>query len=484
MNHPLGLFLAITFTVVNTFAQQPSAAAPLNSRIDSYLSAGSENGFSGAIAVVKNGETIINKGYGLANKDTQTANTPNTIFDIGSNTKQFTATAILKLAEQGKLNLDDPVSKYFKNLPADKQNITIHQLLTHTAGLPDAIGNDFDEITREEFFKQLFATELLHEPGTKYSYSNIGYSVLGRIIEITSEQPYEAFLNQYLFTPAGMKQTGYLLPDWDTTKLAHGYNRNVLETGSPVTRYRASGDISWHLNANGGINASQKDLLLWYKALKGNTILTPESFKKLTTPYISAPEGNYSYGYGWVVRTTNENTLRISHNGSNGTFSHTMIWYPEEDLYIVYATNANSSRVEGLGYEVEKMVLDDSYVPAPIKNNVYAFTIDYIKQYPADHRDELFSLLREEYPEEFSNSSLLNTIGNFLLGRDQHIDWALELFKKNVEIYPQDGNLWDSLGDGYKSNNMTEEAISSYKKAIELGYTTSQSKLNELVSDR
>ena len=231
------LFSTIALVIIGTLtsnAQEKTESTALYSKIDSYLTAGTNNGFSGAIAVVKNGEIIINKGYGEANKDTKTLNGPNTIFDIGSNTKQFTAAAILKLVELGKLKLTDPLSNFFTKLPVDKQSITLHQLLTHTAGFTESIGRDYSgfgvlsKISQEDFFEKLFASELLSEPGEKYSYSNVGYSTLGRIIELASGQPYEAFVNEHLFTPAGMFQTGYLLPNWDTKQMSHGYNRNVL----------------------------------------------------------------------------------------------------------------------------------------------------------------------------------------------------------------------------------------------------------------
>ncbi len=181
--------IILSLIIANSFlrSQEQPQSGTLNSRINTYLSASSHKGFSGAISVVKNGKIIINKGYGMANKNTKTLNNPNTIFDIGSNTKQFTSTAILKLVELGKLKLKDPLSKFFKQIPEDKQNITIHQLLSHSAGFVDAIGKDFTEISQEQFFQQLFATKLLFKPGEKYSYSNTGYSILGRIIELVSK---------------------------------------------------------------------------------------------------------------------------------------------------------------------------------------------------------------------------------------------------------------------------------------------------------
>ncbi len=478
------VFSTIALVILGAFtsnAQEKVSSKDNFTKIDNYLSDGTNNGFSGAILVIKEGELIINKGYGLANKDSNALINPNTIFDIGSNTKQFTSTAILKLVEQNKIDLTDALSKYFTDLPVDKQSITIHQLLTHSAGFSESIGRDFSEISQKDFFEKLFASKLLSEPGEKYSYSNVGYSLLGRIIELASGEPYEVFLNKHLFTPSGMLQTGYLLPKWDTKQMSHGYNRNIIETESTITRYQETGDVNWHLKGNGGINSTQNDMLRWYKALKTNIILTPESFKKLTTPYVSSPKGTYHYGYGWIIEKSKANTLIISHDGSNGTFTHSLIWYPEEDLYIVYSTNANSSKVGGIAYDVAKIILDESYSPKPIKNNVYAFTMNYLKQHQTDKSDKLLALLQENYADEFSNSSLLNTLGNLLLRLNENLEWALELFKNNVQLYPEDGNLWDSLGDGYKSNDLMEDAIKSYQKAIELGYKDSQQKLTELV---
>jgi CubicO group peptidase (beta-lactamase class C family) len=475
------LFLLLIHAGSN--AQNDYMAETLYARINNYLEDGSQNGFSGAIAVVEKGNTIINKGYGMANQDTKTHNNPNTVFDIGSNTKQFTSTAILKLVELGKLKLNDPLSTFFKQLPKDKQNITIHQLLTHTSGFTEAIGNDFEEISTNQFFEKLFATQLMFEPGEKYSYSNVGYSVLGRIIELVSGQSYEGFLNEHLFTPAGMKHTGYLLPEWDATQLSRSYNRGILEGKSPVLRYLENGSISWHLIANGGINSTQNDMLLWHKALKTNKILSSESFNKLTTPYADYPSGTLSYAYGWAVRTLENNVKRIAHNGSNGAYAHSLIWFPEEDIFITYATNANSAEVEFLAYEIAKIILDKNYVPKPVKDNVYSFAYHYMKTNQTDSSNELINLLEESYADEFSSSRLLNSMGNLLLMMNENRDWAIELFELNVQQYPEDGNLWDSLGDGYMADNRTEDAIKSYQKAINLGFDSSQEKLNALLKN-
>ncbi|OIQ30341.1 MAG: hypothetical protein BM564_02935 [Bacteroidetes bacterium MedPE-SWsnd-G2] len=493
MKKTFHLFFVFTITQLVTFninGQQKINSKTLFSKIDTYLTAGIENGFSGAITVLKDGDIIINKGYGFANKTTSTLNNSNTVFDIGSNTKQFTATAILKLDELEKLKITDSLSTYFIGLPIDKQNITIHQLLTHTAGFSESIGSDYSsfgqlsEISEEDFFNNLFASKLLSKPGESYSYSNVGYSILGRIIELTSEQSYEAFLNEYLFKPAGMKQTGYLLPKWNSRQLSRGYNRNIIEMESTVTLYQEAKGVNWHLKGNGGINSTQNDMILWYKALKTNKILSKESSKKFITPFIPMnSEKTHSYSYGWIVNTSISNALRLSHSGSNGTFWHTIIWYPNKDIYIVYATNANSSKVESIAYAVAKIIFDENYIPTPIENNIYSYIMNYINENPTNKSKELISLLKKNHAADFTNSRPLNTVGNLLLRSNENLTWAIELFKMNVQLYPKDGNLWDSLGDGYKANNLKEDAIKSYKKAIELGHKDSEKKLIDLTEN-
>jgi len=221
------LMLAI-FGIYSLSAQEKSTENDLIVKIDNYLKAGIENGFSGALLVAKEGRILINNGYGIANKEKGILNTPNTVFDIGSNTKQFTGVAILKLVSLNKLQLIDSISEFFKNLPKDKKDITIHQLLTHSGGFVESIGRDFDNISREEFFQKVFESDLLHKPGSTYSYSNIGYSILARIIELISSLDYESFIIEYLFKPADMLQTGYTKAEWNNDLFAIGYARNVL----------------------------------------------------------------------------------------------------------------------------------------------------------------------------------------------------------------------------------------------------------------
>lgn len=484
MNKLSQVLLIISITITGVFhlnaQQNNNQNKKLFTRIDNYFSEGVKNGFSGAISVVKDGKVIINKGYGIANKNTNSRNNPNTIFDIGSNTKQFTATAILKLAELKKLNLNDPLSKYFKNLPQNKQKITIEQLLSHTAGFLDALGKDFTKISEKDFFNQLFDSKLLSIPGEKYNYSNAGYSLLGRIIELVSNQPYELFINEQLFKPAGMLQTGYLLPNWDSKQISRSYNRGIIDNPSSIIRYKEDKLVNWHLKGNGGINSTQNDMLLWYKALKSNKIINKKSFQKLTSPYIPNPEKTSGYRFGWGVKNYKDTILRLTHNGSNGAYAHSLIWFPKKDIQIVYVTNANSSKVEFAAYRVAKIILDENYIPKPIQNNIYLFIYDFIENNPKEKSSQLIAKLKQDYKSDFKHAGVLNIVGNLKLKSNKNLDWALELYKINVQLHPKNGNIWDSLGDGYKANNLNKKAIESYQKAISLGYKESQLKIDEL----
>lgn len=455
-------------------AQLTKEESVIKMKIDNYLSEGVANGFSGSILVAKEGNILLHKGYGMANKEKNIPYSANTVSTIGSVTKQFTATAILKLVDLNKLKLTDPIHTFFKNLPEDKKEITIHQLLTHSSGFLPVIGDgDFDDIPRALFFKTLFATELLHPPGAKYAYSNAAYSILARIIEIVSGQEYESFLNEYLFKPAGMKQTGYFIPQWDEHFIATGYARNVIKVGTLMERFLDSAKVTWTLKGNGGIHSTTGDMYKWYLALKTNKILPKSLFEQLTTPYILEQEGGNSYyGYGWAIYNSDRSTKIISHNGGNEIFFHDYIWLPEEDVLIILFTNTSSREVE-VAWPIEKMIFDAGYPIEAIKKNLFFLVFDFIKENDIEQVDKLKATIKEKYTAIIKNSSELNRLGYELLryeemNKKERAAWAVELFKLNTELFPTNGNIWDSLGEGYLNIGQKNKAISSYKKALEL----------------
>ena len=310
---------------------------------EDFLNTAEVNGFSGSVLIAHQGE-LFTRGFGFSDKEQQIINTPATVFDIGSITKQFTAGGILKLQEQGKLSLENTLHEYFENVPADKKDITVHQLLTHTAGFPDALGNDYDSISEQDFVALAFETSLITSPGDIHHYSNVGYSLLSLIIERVSGKPYEVYLKEQLFDPAGMKQTGYKLPDWKAEDIAVGY-LNERALGKPNEQNWSATGPYLHLKGNGGILSTVSDLYKWHKALLGEEILNKDSKDLYYGEHVKEfDDGDSFYGYGWAIFPTPRNTKLITHNGGNGVFFADFLRYLEEDLTVIMLSNkANRS---------------------------------------------------------------------------------------------------------------------------------------------
>jgi CubicO group peptidase (beta-lactamase class C family) len=319
--------------------------------LDAHLESLVHQGFSGAIQIVVGGETLLYKGYGLADRERGIPNTPSTVFHIGSVTKQFTGAAILKLEEQGKLSVNDRISRFFPNVPPEKAGITIHHLLTHTAGVPSSVVTCSQrlagEVSRDEFVMLAMNTEFLFLPGQQYDYSNAGYELLGAIIELASGLDYETYLKEYLFRPAGMFDTGYSLETWDQTdRIAVGYTADGERWGTYHELFWGSYGALWCNRASGAMLSTIDDLYRWYTALFQGQILAPLQVTKLFTPYV--PEGERSnsfYGYGWAIFATQRGTRMVGHNGSlNDILESDMRMYLEEDVLIIIAGNSGEFR--------------------------------------------------------------------------------------------------------------------------------------------
>ncbi len=331
------------------------------SKLDAYMNHAEKAGFSGSVLVAEKDKILLSAGYGLADKENDIPFTKDTVSSIGSITKQFTGAGILKLQMMGKLNVNDPITKYFQNVPEDKQDITLHHLLTHTAGLPGAIGHDFDPVNRNDFIELVQHTELRRQPGTLYEYSNVGYSLLGIIIELVSGKSYEEFLHEYLFKPANMLNTGYLIPQWDEAVLAHGYEGDE-DWGTLLSHPWLEDGPGWHLRGNGGLLSTVEDMYKWHKALEKNAILGEKEKKLYYQPHVQEGEGAESfYGYGWAVFTTPRDTTLIAHNGGNPYFSADFMRFVDEDVVIIVLANTHEYRAWQISEGLEKVVFGADY---------------------------------------------------------------------------------------------------------------------------
>lgn len=310
--------------------------------LDDYLRKAAGLGFSGAVLVAKDGEVLVRKGYGWADVKRRIPIKPDTIFDIGSGVKAFTATAIMQLEEQGKLNTSDLMSKYIEGVPPDKAGITIHQLLTHTSGLN--FDYFYDQATpaereimkdREKYIKSVLSRPLAFKPGEGRLYSNTGFSLLAVIIEHVSGESYEQYVRKHLFNSAGMTETGYYIPR-SLRRVARGYNDGNTDYGYPWETQWDGKRALWDLMGNGGMLTTLDDVYKWMMAIKDERIVSQKSKNKMFQVYYPKSD----QGYGWNVAET-EGKPYIWRGGDavpqgwNVEFR----WYKDDGLVAIVLTN-------------------------------------------------------------------------------------------------------------------------------------------------
>lgn len=315
------------------FAQVHPVKEPAIARMKSVAASFEKEGlFSGTVLVAQDGKPVLNQSFGFADAEWQIRNTPDTRFRIASVTKQFTAVAILMLQERGNLSLQDPVSKYLPDAPASWAHITIYNLLTHTSGLPNINAfADYATIrmtaaTPEQLIARFRDKPLEYEPGTKYSYGNSDYIVLGHLIETISGQHYAEFLQKNIFDPLHMAATGVdderaILP-----QRAQGY---VL---SPEG-VRHADQISMTVPFSAGnLYSTTGDLLKWETALFSGHVISPASLKTMTTPF------HNGYGLGVFVNERDGHRV-ISHTGDIDGFGAMLAYYPDDKLTVIVLSN-------------------------------------------------------------------------------------------------------------------------------------------------
>lgn len=297
--------------------------------------------FTGSVLIARKGREVFAQGYGLADRAGGVAATPDTRFDIGSLSKQFTAAAILRLESEGRLSVHDPLSRHLPEYPRPAgDQITLHHLLTHTAGLPslgrrgklehvteDCSPRPLDELIA--FSKDL---PLDFAPGTEYRYSNSGYALLAAVVERVAGMPFDDYLRTALLEPAGMRATGRVLPGEETAGVAVGY------TGyAPDIQPRGCVHASWHTGA-GGLHSTARDLLRWDQALAAGRILPPEQLAKFHHPHVQTGRAGRAYAYGWN-RFDLFGRPVIHHNGGTEGFIAEFMRFPDDGLLVVVLAN-------------------------------------------------------------------------------------------------------------------------------------------------
>jgi Beta-lactamase class C and other penicillin binding proteins len=329
-------------------------AARMDEIVQSYVKSGK---FMGAVLVEKDGKPVLDKGYGFANLEWQQPNTPGTKFRLGSITKQFTSAAIYILQERGKLKLDDPMKKYIPEAPPAWDKITIHQLLTHTAGLPnftdqpEYMTRKFHPAKPDEIIAWFKDKPLDFDPGSKEKYSNSGYVLLGRIIEKASGEGYAQFIAENIFKPLGMKDSGY---DSNSAVIAyHAQGYQPSAGGMEVAPYI---DMTVPFAA-GGLYSTTHDLAVWDRALFGGKLLKPESLEMMLTPVFN------DYASGLIVKEVSGHRS-ISHSGGIEGFNTRGDYLVDDKLAVIVLANLNGGAPDEIGRALVKTALGQPVVLA------------------------------------------------------------------------------------------------------------------------
>jgi D-alanyl-D-alanine carboxypeptidase len=307
-----------------------------------------------SVAVARGGQLLVAKGYGLADVEHQTPASADTVYRIGSITKQFTAVAILQLAEQGKLKLGDDIRAYVPELPARDTPITLEHLLGQTSGLfsftsvPNWIDVGAKPMTRKQVLALFAEKPLAFAPGTRWEYSNSNYYLLGMVIEAVTKQSYADVIRDRVFKPAGMTSSAYCT---DTLpQMAQGYS--LPPTGAVPSKPL---DLA-HPFAAGALCSTARDLVAWQRALDSGKLLHADSLAKMRTAGVLPDRTSTHYGYGVFVGDL-EGHPRIGHGGGINGFTSMLSRYPADDLTIVVLANAETSLPDKLEQKIARAVL-------------------------------------------------------------------------------------------------------------------------------
>ena len=320
-----------------------------------------------SIAVVRGRDTVVMKGYGYADIENDIPATAQTVFRIGSVTKQFTSAAIMRLVEQGKVSLDDDVTKYVPNAPVQGQKVLVRHLLNHTSGIPSYtdVGPAFGrrvrlDLSPDSLLAIVRTDSLQFEPGSHFYYNNTGYYLLGMIIEKVTGRKYGEYLNETFFTPHGLSSTMYCSVSPIIKRRAQGYER------SPNGLVNAS-YISMELPyAAGSLCSTVGDLVAWTRLLHSGKIVSAPSFQAMTTPVKLPVPRPMSYGFGLVSDTLGSHR-RIQHGGGINGFISSLAHYPNDSLTIVVLANTAPAPSDQLADDIARIVFGMPARTAPAR---------------------------------------------------------------------------------------------------------------------
>ncbi len=315
----------------------------LGKKVDGYLQSCEALGFHGAVLVQKGDQVLVRKGYGTARWETNRPNSPTTLYDIASASKQITAAAILKLESQGKIDTSESIAKYLPNVPKKHKDVTVYHLLTHTSGF-SRYGQTGSGKDLEKALANYLSAERKGKAGKRFEYYNGGYAMLAMMVEHVTNEPFEKWVSDNLFQPAGMKYTYFMeTMGMDEAHLSAAYNSYKLTT---------SYIRGWGYRGMGGVVTSVADLGIWCNALFKGKVLPKDTLEKMLTP------NKENYGCGWVITKTEGGRRVIQHGGNATSFESYIRYFPDDDLLVIVLTNRPGWHYQ-VAWEIPTMILNE-----------------------------------------------------------------------------------------------------------------------------
>jgi CubicO group peptidase (beta-lactamase class C family) len=302
-------------------------------------------GFAGQVVVMQGDRVLLNRGYGHMGPEDPRPITPEAVMPLASLTKPFTASAVLALAAEGRLGLDDPIGDHLPALDPTWSAVPIRHFLTHTAGLPAEIINRsfdgeprFEPIGRDTFLDRLARFEPDHPPGDGFNYSNVGYNLLAVLIEKLAEESFEDFLTGSLLATAGVSDIGLLRPGFCRLELVAG-RATGQDSGHYFDQPMLADGFGWHLRGAGDLMGRPRGLIAWWLSIRRQTWLSQPWLDLWLTPQVSEADGS-RYGYGLHFRDTRFGPA-IGHTGGDFTFAVDFSWFTDHDV-MVYIASADA----------------------------------------------------------------------------------------------------------------------------------------------
>lgn len=413
------------------------------------------------LVVIKNRKVVLSRALGTANVQHGVPVTENSLFSINSATKSFTGVAIMQLAEQGKLDVAAPVSRYLDGLPAAWQPVTITQLLNHTSGIPNIIDRTTGKLLGGEpdaAWKSVQTLPMEFLTGQRFSYNQTNYVLLGKVIDRLSGEPFTAFMQHAQFDAINMPRTGFG-DGWDV--IQRKTNSYFLARDGAGLK-NVSEEFPAYLRTGAGINTTATELARWIIALQQGRLLKEQSIRQLWTPSAFTDGTPAPWALGWPTIRRTEHRAVAGIGGARSAF----YIYPDDDLAVIILTNLSGAQPEQLIDTIAGF-----YVPAIGKINGSAYTMYQLRKSAQtsgfDKLGQQLAALKRETAFSAPSEDDLNAWGHRLLAK-QSMKAAIAVFELGASLYQTSDNIHDSLGEAYEADGAAERAIQSYRRALAL----------------